>query len=447
MEAVNRWNWRDLNPFLTTLGFGFFNDHWHPALLIAKPLSFMFSTSTSLFITELTFYLLAAALPLYFAIRGYVSSSSALLISIFLLLDKSVLEALVALPIHPAVWAHLPLLMGSFLLTVDKSESPKISIAAAFMIWSSNFFGEQFSLSALGLSAAWIILEPRRKSGYFFCAVALITCWFTLSGRELIFGPLLHQTERVAFSFSGLLSKYNWDSQQLLSLGSYFISISPLLYLMASSKDFKNKFRATFIVTSIFGPLILGRLLSNSFGHQYSALLTCAVAAFAFVFLKDRVISKKALISCSVLFALFSASKLERIYNVLVSNNFYNCVDKSKSDLQKQARVRDLTEAVEFIQIDSKDSALTVLALGNLVPNLVESVDSNSEIWTLAPGLSETSDPVDWIITERGTCGDPWPWTKEKLNEKSIELQNDSRFRVVRSSDCLLLLKASVNPQ
>jgi len=126
-------------------------------------------------------------------------------------------------------------------------------------------------------------------------------------GRGLLVGPLLHQAERVSFNPLVVLGKYSWDLSQARAVLEFFLELVPLAFLY-----WKYRVRAAngtgvrfLLIFSIFAPLILGRVLSNSFGHQYSPILICAVAAFLFVPFRSIQVPARAVGITFAVFLLF----------------------------------------------------------------------------------------------------------------------------------------------
>jgi uncharacterized membrane protein len=137
MEAVQKFGWGNWNPFLSTLGVGFLNDHWHPALILAKIPTLIFSTSTSLFLTEIFFVVATALVPLYLVKEKLLRLDLAAIICMYLVLNQRTFEATMAFPVHPAVWANFFLLAATALIIREGKEG-----IVLVLLFAASFFGE-----------------------------------------------------------------------------------------------------------------------------------------------------------------------------------------------------------------------------------------------------------------------------------------------------------------
>jgi hypothetical protein len=442
MEAVQKFSFTHLNPYLSSLGVNFLNDHWHPALVLAKIFTPFFQLSTSLFITELVFTVTLAFLPFLVSKRGYFDSGTAALLSMYLLLNQRQFEATMAFPVHPAVWANALLFFAVVQLIVSSSTTRARTLHSDLLIFGAlfltGFFGEQFSFTLLGYTLVFLVVSPRKKLGIFSLIFSGFWVWFSFSGRAHLIGPILHQSERVATSLASLREKYSWDRRQLVTVAKFFLEASPLVFL-------GFKFRKTLVINKvqvalvggIFGPLLLGRVLSNSFGHQYDTLLVCAAAAFAaliFSSVKNIRTGNSALALSLVFFLLCSYSKFERAYGVLTMKKLQNCVHAPQVEIVNSSRIGGLTAAIRQlgVSIDSKNG----LASGNLVPNLIQASSPEAHIFTLGIKV-EPLPQSDWLMIEHGSCGDPWPWDETKIESFIEEIEIDPAYRVVEKTPCL----------
>jgi hypothetical protein len=442
MEAVQKVSFTRLDPYLSSMGLGFINDHWHPALAISKVFTPFAPLSTSLFLCELLFVLCLAFLPYLVSKKGLITPGAAALLSIYLLINQRQLEATMAFPVHPAVWANALLFFAVVKLITSSSKDADRDLSSDLIIlgtlFLAGFFGEQFSFALLGYAIVFLCVSPRKKLGLFAVITSGIWVWFCFSGRALLVGPILHQAGRVATSFSALVGKYPWSFGQLGHIIKFFFEALPLIF-------FGFKFRKNFVgdkvifalVTGIFGPLLLGRALSASFGAQYDTLLVCAAAAFAmvtFAAMKRLEVNRSALALSLVFFLFCTYSKFERAYNVLTEKKLQNCVHSPQVALINSERIKNLTETIHHLEGSFSDK--NGLVSGNLLPNLVESSSKEAHIFTLGVEV----DPAvrfDWVVIEHGVCGDPWPWDENKVEAFIHTVETDLNFRVVKKDPCL----------
>jgi uncharacterized membrane protein len=427
MEALQKFGWKNWNPFLSTLGVGFLNDHWHPALLLAKPFTLIFSTSTSLFLVEIFFVVATALVPFYLVKKGLLRFDLAGLICMYLILNQREFEAAMAFPVHPAVWANFLLLLATALIVREGSDR-----VVFLLVFAAGFFGEQFSLSLLGYSLGLVI--QKKRLGLIGLVFSAGWVWFSLFGRGIFVGPILHQTDRIALNIHDFFGKYPWNISQLKNVFKFVIEALPLLFVISKSKSSFDK-PSGVLIAGIFLPLILGRLLSGSFGHQYDTLWITAIGALALLVLSSSklTLSPGFLAGACVFFCVMSYSKFERAYGVVTESRLPNCIHSRDIKNVVLSRNQDLAQA---FQEGGASSPQTIFALGNLVPNLVESFPK-AEVVSLGVQPPDGSIP-DWIITERGACGDPWPFDQASLKSKQESLLAQfPQLSKVKESPCL----------
>jgi hypothetical protein len=455
MEAVQKFSWHDLNPFLSSFGVSFLNDHWHPALALAKlPHLFSIPLSDSLFLTESCFVMLIAVLPIVLVRSQVLEGGAAALVGLFFILNQRTFEASMAFPVHPAVWANYFLLLATVWIlshhaSAETTLKNDLSIFSAIFI--AGFFGEQFSLSLLGLSLAYLFTSPRKRLGIAATLFSLAWVWFTLWGRSHWVGPILQQTERVSFSPQSVLSKYPWNLAQLKSFLKFVLESFPLWFVaIRFRKTVFLHLNEVLLISGIFLPLILGRVLSGSFGHQYDTLLVTAVAALALLLFvsssssssSSRVHVPDRILGLSfVFFILLAYPKFEQAYGMIAQKKLPNCLREKGADAaaMNQERIQGLRQAEKIMQGESSSK---ILALGNLVPNLIQEFPRSQIIALGSPGLSPgllpgLLDDVHWILVEHGKCGDPWPWDEQRVEAFVSATLRQPGVETIQNTPCL----------
>jgi len=387
LQAIKDFSWRNMNPYLLNLNVSFLNDHWHPGLILARIPGLFFSLSTSLILTEVFFLLVAAWVPFLLVKKNQLHLSCAVFINMYMLLNYYQWKA-VFYPVHPAIWAHFFLMLGSFF--VIKSEK-KYGLAF-FTILLASCFGEQFSLSLFGFSIATFFCIRRYFLSLFSIFFSLIWTWFHLSGRAYFLGPIFYQTDRVAFYPLEVFKKYNWDLYQLKSILLFFAVNLPLFYFI--SKKMKKKDFLDFLpILGIFAPLVLGRILSGSFHAYYDSTCICALASLGMLFFKSSqlVISYRSLVFSFVFFLLFSYFDLRMAYNTVI-NRKNKCIrmKENVSSIQKE-RSQNLRNAIEIIE---NQGGAHILVFGNLVPNFIEAFPQ-ANIYTLGSNFKNKTKKFD----------------------------------------------------
>src|SRR6185312_2050608 len=92
-----------------------------------------------------------------------------------------------------------------------------------------------------------------------------------------------------------------------------------LIYKKQTAVTFKDNWRKYFLIGGLFFPLVVGRVLSGSFGHQYDALLVICAASVALVFLPGAKISNKFLVASFALFFILSISKFDKVAKTMLA--------------------------------------------------------------------------------------------------------------------------------
>jgi hypothetical protein len=443
MEAVRKFSFADLNPYLTTFGTGFLNDHWHPALLLSKIPAFFMPLSLALFSVEVLFCLLTAAVPLVLVRKRLLDPGVGAVLSIFLLINRETLEALIAFPVHPAVWADFLLLAGAgFVLLKDGWKS---SLLMAASVALSSFFGEQFAFSLVGLALAFLLVAGRRGAGALLLPISLTLAWFVFKGRESFVGPILHQSDRVALSPRAWFGLYAWDVPQAKIVLKFLLEMVPFLFLYRfyrSNVPPERGFSKLLLIGGIFGPLILGRVLSHSFGHQYSPLLICAAVAFLLIPFQGVKIPPKAVAWSFIAFFFLSFSNFERAFRVITGSKFQSCVHTPDVRQTNALRMADLNAAMGQILSSSKAEPVSVLATGNLVPNLLQNL-ANGQVTDIAFSGSKAQS-FDWVVLEYGVCGDAWPWEEDQLERVIKPLAERYPAQVITKTGCLFFARGPI---
>jgi hypothetical protein len=416
MEAVQKFGWGNWNPFLSTLGVGFLNDHWHPALILAKIPTLIFSTSTSLFLTEIFFVVATALVPLYLVKEKLLRLDLAAIICMYLVLNQRTFEATMAFPVHPAVWANFFLLAATALIIREGKEG-----IVLVLLFAASFFGEQFAFCFMGYSLVLLFVSERSPRRFWVFISSVFWVWVCIAGRSFLTGPILHQTDRVALNLGSFISKYSWDRAQLKNIFKFFLEFLPLLFIAVKGRRYLHLEKSSgLLIAGIFFPLILGRILSGSFGHQYDTLLVTAIGAFSlWVFSKTEKfsLSRGFLTGALLFFCLVSFSKFEQAYGVITEKKLQNCIHTRDVTAASEARSKGLKEAFDYA---AKRNPQEISALGNLVPNLVERFPVADVICLGMP--SKEGGIPDWVIIERGVCGDPWPFDQSSLESKRQNL-------------------------
>jgi hypothetical protein len=433
LEAFKKFSLAEWDPYISVRQVTIFQDHWEPILFFLSPLAPYFALPTFGFGVEISFFVLTA-LALFMAGRQHTSSSSdfGITLAILFLINRDTFEA-VFYPIHPTTWAVFPLALAALAIpslmptrlrdqySHQSEPSQKTFLRLFFIVFLLNIFSEQYSLSALGLILAASVFLPRRSPAILLLPLTAGLTWWAFSGRSLLVGEIFHRTGRVKLNFSEFVQLYQWDFNQYKTLTLFFLSFAPLIWFLMMSVKYWNfsHFRKLALWVGLFGPLILGRVLSNSFGLHYNAVLVVAAVTFFFLLIDSRAWPSRKVSGYVFCFALiFTMGKWTKSFNAYANDRLPACVHvpREPSD-QYKAQVSARKAQLDYFmtRLSQEPVGTKILAQGNLVPNLL--TISHLEIFHLGAFEVRNTESFDWIFVERGLYGNFSDVSPERMEQ------------------------------
>src|SRR5690606_17525978 len=133
-----------------------------------------------------------------------------------------------------------------------------------------------------------------------FLVFTIFMSWFTVSGRELLIGPIIQHTNRVPFDLSAVLTKYKFNWGEFSSLVKFIFYLSPVLLLAYQSR---NKWSSSdkkkiILITGFFFPYLLGQFLSGSYWRHYNTVLIAYIGVLILLLIKPYTLTAKRLQLC-----------------------------------------------------------------------------------------------------------------------------------------------------
>ncbi|MGE3973981.1 MAG: hypothetical protein AB7F59_05590 [Bdellovibrionales bacterium] len=459
LEAFKKLSFADWNPYISTRQITILQDHWEPILVLLSPLARFFSLPGFGFGVEIAFFILAG-LSLYLSARDQSSQKRdlAICLAILFLLHRETFEA-VFYPIHPSTWAVFPLMLaGLFIPTLMPNQLGKhvslqkepfytqfVRLLAIVILL--NLFNEQYSLAALGLVLGAFLFLPRRLPTLLVLPFSLAFVWWAFQGRSSIVGQMFHHTDRLKLNPLLLLQSYNWDLPQFKTLLLFFLGFAPLIFFLIKSIPHwnRNHLRHFGVWLGLFSPLILGRLLSGSFGLHYNVILVVAAIVLFFLLIDVKEWPKKSIASWIFAFAiLMSLGKWGKVYATVIQDKMPNCmrIDTSSGNhfTNVSNRQKKLNHIYDLISLESGPTK--VLALGNLVPTLLSI--PHAEVFHLGAFQITNSESFDWLVVERGVYGNHNGVPPEKLEALIKNLKFRPELQIISDDATLFVVKGSL---
>lgn len=271
-EALTRIGLRDPNPWVNGRQLYIFNDHFDPVLFLAAPIAQRMSPVTGALVVEWLF-VVAAALPLVWAARRDLLTSSQAAFALTLIwLSPSVVAAL-RFPVHPTTWAVAPMIwLGVGYLAKSRWQM----VLALLLLFACK---EEFPFVGVMLTVA-LLLERERSSAMVVGGVTL--AWLAMA---FVLRPwLLGDTESYASSlFVGLgddplgYLRARFNKRAFSRLGSTLVVLVPLLWLAFRHARSRLVTPLLLILLPIVGVRFLGIAWRHHYGAPLAAALVCVL--------------------------------------------------------------------------------------------------------------------------------------------------------------------------
>ena len=440
------------DPFLATRESFMLQDHWDPITLIlgylTSPFSSFLNPPVFLLWFEATVVFVAAEYARA-ALRNRGFDNARCWLAFLSILGARATWNALHFPVHPTTWVLLPHLMLVFWYFDFFSGHRKWELSRylilSVLIW---LCGEQFALGLAAAHVALVILAPRRRLALTIISIfVLFAAWWAMHGRIWVHGSIYNHAARVTFNLSEVLSKYEFDRDFFRRFAeSMLVYIAPVWLLaiearrLLKSRDLKTLLmESRFVLVSLAfaSPMILGRLLSNSWRYHYGVMMG-AVFMTGFVVARHKVWNRNvtiALMSLAILSSTGDWSKILRMTRDPAPGCSATTSDPSAE--QWQARLAD----IEFVEKHLPPNARILVGVF-LVPTL-QQIRADLVIHTLGPFKQLPGEaPFDYLWLPKTPFANHWPLSPEEV-EKLLVKVGGERTELGTS----VLVKGSFSPE
>jgi len=424
MEAIQKFAKGDLNPWLETRQIFFLQDHWEPFDLLVSPLTYLMPLHVLSFLFEL-FVILVTGYVLVVAVRCQKNGPlfGAFLFVLFLL-NRDLFEV-AYYPIHPSTWAIFPLMLLTYwIYQLDN----KLNFKKTLGLWGIYFLlvssQEQFAATGVGLVIAFLIFPKTRKIAVPFSFLVILSLWWLVKGREIFLGELFVHSDRIKWSWTEVLLLYKWDVNQLATLVRFLLSYLPLYVALWFSRGHWNKsgFLKLVVFLGAFGPLLMGRIMTNSFGLHYNMPIVVFMMGLGLILITPTIITRKFLFYSALFTLLMVNNKMAKAYRTVVQKDLPRCMREVGTSEAVSNRQKTLESVLDFVR--SQGASFSIIVSGNLVPNFIEALPE-SKIFQLGAFEITSADHFDWIVLERGVYGDSSNAPLEAVEDLVLKLKGE----------------------
>lgn len=417
------------NPYSDVRQISQFSDHFTPILsLLSWPLALL-PQPYGLLLLEVLMIAGCAGLLSLACSRGWIGRGAALYGALLILVNRDVFET-AFFPVHPAVWAMPALLWAGLVAHRDLVKgSCRLTLSGHFQILGCLFFAfltdEQFSFAILGYALALLATEFLTKKSLSTLVAGLSAVWVAHSGRRLLAGEILpYYEQRMPGSFADWLARYSWTLDSWKTGFQFVLVLAPLLFLMRA-KPLKSLFaypRHVLVVGGIFGPLILGRVLTGNFGFHYNTVFIVFFVLIVAFFLDEGKFSAPRRWSVAgglvLVMLAISVGKWKRPATAQFLGEGLNCKRREVPMEDFRARTKALQQALGAIDHLAQPGERWI-ALSNLTTNLMSDVPK-LRVFCLCGFQIRNVEALDGLMTERGRFGE-FVGFRSEFNEKVIE--------------------------
>lgn len=430
LQAAWRFEW---DPYLTVRESYVIQDHWDPITLMIGystwPLSFLVSAPAFLLWFEPTIIFVAAAyLRRALLARGF-SEQRAWLAFASVLFARVTWNAL-SFPVHPAAWALLPQL-GLVIWFYDFFLGQRRQEILSYLCWSLFLWtcGEQFSVALVAANFILLLVAPRRRLEIFgLLLVSVGMAWWSLYGRIHVHGSIFDHPGRVSFNLFVVWAKYKFDSEFFRRLGESLLAfILPMLLIVQEIRRLGsshlswlqrwNSLRFPLVVCAFISPLLLGRLLSNSWGFHYG-MIVAGFFGMGFFLNKNFSLSKRRANILVVLCLLSSIGDWGKAFHLAVDPApSCSATTRKPTDEEWAQRQRDM-ESISKVFLP----ATRLMAGMYLVPTL-QYYRSDLTIHSLGLFTQDPPIQIEALWLPRAPFDNHWPVSSRQADQLLLELK------------------------
>jgi hypothetical protein len=394
---------KSLNPFTTIRNVHLFNDHFSPIMIFTGIFSRIFNYSgISLLVWEFLFFL-SFLILFYKVLKKLGNDHLTIAVTLMTMLTCKLFLNGLLFPIHPDVWAILPISMIAYSLAFHKN---------SLLILSSIFlclFKESYCFGILMLAFFHLVKKDYRLF-LMLLLPSLLFIGFELFGRSYFFGPtvgygknfisvLFHSP--LNFIDSALRNFSYWSTIKLIAP-----FIIPVVFIMKKAyRDFDYEWSLIFFLA----PFIFLHFTMNAMNFQYGSLFgaslfsLCLFSKHFSLFLKQ----KKLVILTCLLFLATSLSSYTKIFKIIFLGQPSKCVISSEKTQNIKATI-DWTNSFPLSTV--------IGASGGIIPQLLK---PESQLFHIG-GFSAIPAKYDVLILERNNTGDTYPLNSLQI-EKTIQ--------------------------
>ncbi|RJS20282.1 hypothetical protein DRW03_20965 [Corallococcus sp. H22C18031201] len=392
-QALARLSLREPNPWLSARQVFIFNDHFDPVLWLARPLGVFLSPLHAGLLAEALFVSLSVAPLVWMQARGLLDRVSTAFLCALLLLNTSIVEALV-FPIHPTTWSVLPcvllavayhlrksgvMLLALVLLFACKEEFPLAGLMLALGLW---WRGERrLALSVFALSAAWLLF------------VMVVRPWW--------WGPTVDYRGRLLPApgqdwLAYLHSRFApWHLRRMGTLLLLFVPLGVWAW--------REQWKPDVPWLLMLLPLVAIRVAAMAWREHYGAPVLALGVLALLPLVRTRRPPAWVLVSTAVLLITTNEVNFRDGLRTLTHPESFPRV--CPADALRLASVR---RGLDVLASRSEGRALLG---GNLVADLV----TRDEVYAVGGPQAEGSLVYDWVLVEKPPAGNILPVTPERM--------------------------------
>lgn len=375
-------SFESLNPFIYIRDINIFNDHFDPVIIFASFFSILTAKSPAgLLIFEWVQVALIGVVMLTDLNDSKENDRWMWLSALVMGLFSRGINAGLAFPIHPTLWAAGPI----FLLfrAIIKNNHKQVLIFSVLLC----FYKENFAFSTITLAFAYI-LPTRNKSpktfGLLF-GISLAFILFELGLRKSLMGSTVSYGSK-------MLPKIMEDPFSLFTTFNYlnffkllYPFIIPLFLVFKFDKDFGKKQAVPLLL--FFTPLFAMHFITNKTHYHYGAQFVAPFMAIIFYsgIFKSAHLSNKLKTLCLLLFVGSSISS----YSKTVKFFFVEKSNRCNLEMTKIDSIQKAKEALSKL-----DGKLNVAATAGLIPPIMTTKHNFYHI----SGYSRIRGDMDIII-------------------------------------------------
>ena len=431
-EALRRISFHDWNPWIPGRGVHILADHFDPILIPVALLGHGIPAPWLGIGVEFVAVALCWFPLVWLRDHGRLSDAAAVFAYGYIVLNQAMVDALHT-PFHPTTWACLPLLAVFACYTLGWWWRMLVSLVVLFAC------REEFPL--LGLTLGVVLLSERRTAvGLATLAVSGAWCLFVFGVRPLLLGP-----QPIAYA-EGLLAGLRAHPFDLFQaelqprmIRTFLARTVPLGLVMtwpALNHDRVRILKGLVITAPIFAV----RFAADAWAFHYG---TAAVIALWFVALPGlrelHAAAWRRGVAWSVLVVLFISPLLKDTWDGWFSEGRFR-FGHTRCPLNR-ARLQRLDEAQAWIHASGRHK---LLVENNLAVMQLLRTGPGQDVYIVGGPHDRQVLPFDVVLVEKSPCGDPWPNTRQRVDELIEAWRASPKVRVIQDLPQLFLAEGVI---